>query len=542
MGRRSNSRVESLVLGFILILLGSLFLLHNVADINVFPHIWKLWPLILIVLGASHLLRRVRRPAREPHTGQAGFAVPRPRRGRGREIALVAMVILVGLAISSIGGREDSGGSSFGVIISSDEQSAERRQEQPLDLAPGDRLRLTNDYGPVTVRADGAAEARLSCRFTVTAGSEEAAEAALGRAEITVDPADGALDVSCRLPGAPDGSRLVAELELLVPRDLSLLLESRNGDVLVSGLRGDVEVLGAGDAVTVREIAGAVSVTTGRGDITLEGIDGPVTAVSRGGDISVAECDEDLKLENSGGDVDCATVRGRSVIDFRDGTLVLSGARGPLELKVADAKAKFAEISGPLTLEGENCGLSLTNCYGLVSLSGNSLNVETANLWGDLFIDCTESAIRLENTLSSLEARVDQGSLATTGKLQQARITGDYTPITVGGCEGLLEIVSRQGDVTLRHPEPRPGSHVSVTATGGDIVLRLSPERCDYSLKMTAVSGMITSVVTGLEVTSLDAPLGEEEGTLVGVARCGSGEQLIELRTEYADIRLDSID
>jgi hypothetical protein len=59
---------------------------------------------------------------------------------------------------------------------------------------------------------------------------------------------------------------------------------------------------------------------------------------------------------------------------------------------------------------------------------------------------------------------------------------------------------------------------------------------------MTAVSGMITSFVNGLEVTSLDTPRGEEEGTLVGVARCGSGEQLIELRTEYADIRLESID
>jgi len=542
MGSRSNSRVESLVLGFILILLGSLFLLHNFADINIFPHIWKLWPLVLIVLGASHLMRRIRRPAHEPLPGQAGVAAPRPRRGRGREIALVAMIILVGLAISSIGGREDTGHHSFGIIIAGDEHSADRRHEQPLDLAPGDLLRLTNEYGPVTVRADGEGEARLSYEFTVTAGSESEAEEGLARAGITVDRGEDALDITCRMTEGPNGCRLVAELELLVPRETSLLLESRSDDVDIDGLHGDVQVLGAGGDVTVREISGAVSVSTGRGDITVERIDGMVSTVSRGGDISVAECDEDLAVENAGGEVSCINVRGRSEIDFRDGTLVLSGARGPVVLEVEDARVKFEEISGPITLEGDNCGLSLTNCYDTVSLEGDSLNVETANLWGDLLIDCTESAITLNNTLSRLEARVDQGSLTSSGKLQQGRITGDHTPITVDGCEGLLEIVSRQGDVTLRHPEPQSGSSVSVTSSGGNITLQLNPERCDYNLNMTAMSGMITSFVTGLDVTLLDTPPGDEEGRLTGVARCGSGEQLIDLRTEYADIRLESID
>lgn len=82
---------------------------------------------------------------------------------------------------------------------------------------------------------------------------------------------------------------------------------------------------------------------------------------------------------------------------------------------------------------------------------------------------------------------------------------------------------------------------MSVTASGGNILLQLDPEQCEYNLIMTAISGTITSMITGLEITTLDPPRSDGEETIRGVARCGSGEQLIELRTEYADIRLEPV-
>lgn len=543
MGNRSGSRVESLVLGFILILLGSLFLLHNFTPINVFPHIWKLWPLVLIILGGSHLARWLNR------TGRLGFtsrlkatAGARPRKHRGKELVLVAVIILAGFLISSEGNRGDR---TFRAFSSKHPgHTAVKLFEQPLELGQNDRLTLTNGFGPVTVRADDGNEPRLECRLALTADSQEAAEARLEEVVLTMTRDDGTLDISCRPPDAAEGGiQLEAGMELRVPSGTSLFLDSRNGTVTVTGLEGEVRIQAASERVTVRESGGLVSVTTGRGDIRLEQIAGPAAAASRGGAIQVTECGSDLVAKNDGGAVKCSTVLGRTTIELHDGKLVLNGARGPVELNIAEAKARIEEISGPLRLKGRDCGISLTNCYSTVSLEGDRLNVETMNIRRDLTIQSTNSTITLNNTLGDLEARMEHGSLTCDGKLYRSRIEGSFTPISVGSCEGMLEIRSRQGDVTLHQPDPSGESRVSVTTSGGNILLQLNPDQCEYNLKMTAVSGMITSFVPGLEITTLDPEGGDsdDEETILGVARCGSGEQLIELRAEYADIRLEPV-
>ncbi len=541
MGNKSDSRVESLVLGFILILLGSLFLLHNFTPINIFPHLWKLWPLVLIILGGSHLFRWLNRTGRLQFPGHS--AVPadaRPRRLRGREIVLVAAVILIGLLITQQGGRDHK--PFFTFTIPDEGHSVDKRLQQPLDLDQGDLLILTNEFGPVTVRPAKGGEPMVECHLTLTTDSQESAEAKLASAALTLIRDDGTLEVSCEAPAdTSDGVRLVAEMELRVPRDITLHLESRNGAVLIQGLEGEVRIQAADHKVTLREIGGLVSVSTGRGDIRLEKIAGSVTATSRGGSIDVKECGGDLEVKSDGGKTTCHTINGRTVIEFQDGKLVLIEARGPVELLIKEAKARIEEIAGPLHLEGHECGISLTNCYSTVSLEGDSLNVETQNIRRDLTLDCTNSTISLDNTLGDLEARMEHGSLTCSGKLYNSRIDGNYTPISVGSCEGLLEIRSRQGDVTLHHPDPRAENRVSVTTSGGNILLKLNPDRCEYNLIMTAVSGKITSLVTGLEITTLDPPRGAEEETIRGVARCGSGEQLIELRAEYADILLEAV-
>jgi hypothetical protein len=540
MGNRSDSKVESLVLGFILILLGSLFLLHNFTPLNIFPHLWKLWPLVLIVLGGSHLFRWLNRTGRLPYHGLAAVpAESRPRKRRGKEIVLVTAVILVGLLI----GQQGRGRTTpiFTFTIPDEGHSVDKRLEQPLDLDRGDLLVLTNEFGPVTVRPAEGGEPQVECRLTLTAGSQESAEEKLESAMLTVIRGDGTLDVSCQAPeDSSDGFQLVAEMELRVPREITLHLDSRNGSVLVDGLRGEVRIQAADDKVTLREIGGPVSVSTGRGDIRLKQIDGPVTAASRGGSIDVKKCGGDLEVKSDGGTTTCHTVNGRTSIELQDGKLVLIEARGPVELFLEEAKARIEEIAGPLHLVGRECGISLTNCYSTVSLEGDSLNVETQNIRRDLTLDCTDSAINLVNTLGDLQARMEHGSLICSGKLYRSRIDGSFTPITVGNCEGLLEIRSRQGDVTLRHPDPGAGNQVSVSTSGGNILLELNPDQCDYNLIMTAVSGMITSLVSGLEITTLEPPVGDGEETVRGVARCGSGEQLIELQTEYADIRLEA--
>jgi hypothetical protein len=59
---RSYRRRDPLVWGLILIAIGLVFLLQNVLNIEVWDHIWKFWPLLLILWGAQKILDGLRKP------------------------------------------------------------------------------------------------------------------------------------------------------------------------------------------------------------------------------------------------------------------------------------------------------------------------------------------------------------------------------------------------------------------------------------------------------------------------------------------------
>ena len=46
---------SALIWGFILIAIGSLLLVQNFVDIDVWGYIFKFWPMILVVIGAQKL-------------------------------------------------------------------------------------------------------------------------------------------------------------------------------------------------------------------------------------------------------------------------------------------------------------------------------------------------------------------------------------------------------------------------------------------------------------------------------------------------------
>ena len=57
MAKKSESN-DGLVWGILLIALGSVFLLQNVFDIEIFRHIWQFWPVALIVWGVAIIANR----------------------------------------------------------------------------------------------------------------------------------------------------------------------------------------------------------------------------------------------------------------------------------------------------------------------------------------------------------------------------------------------------------------------------------------------------------------------------------------------------
>jgi Domain of unknown function (DUF5668) len=57
-----HRRHDPLVWGLILIVVGVVFLLQNVFNIEVWDYAWKFWPLILILWGAQKLIDGLQKP------------------------------------------------------------------------------------------------------------------------------------------------------------------------------------------------------------------------------------------------------------------------------------------------------------------------------------------------------------------------------------------------------------------------------------------------------------------------------------------------
>jgi hypothetical protein len=55
------AKTRSLVGPLVLIGLGSIFLIHNLTEINILKLIWPYWPLVLILIGVSKLVEYYKR-------------------------------------------------------------------------------------------------------------------------------------------------------------------------------------------------------------------------------------------------------------------------------------------------------------------------------------------------------------------------------------------------------------------------------------------------------------------------------------------------
>jgi hypothetical protein len=139
-------------------------------------------------------------------------------------------------------------------------------------------------------------------------------------------------------------------VELTVPRGATVEVESRSGDVTVTGVaEARVKVL-SGD-VDVRRVSRAVEVSCLSGDVSVSDSTGPVRVVSVSGDVEArnlrtAAAGDDFEAKSTSGDV---TIEG-----VRHGNVTGSAVSGNLLYTGALARGgsyDFRTISGDVTLE-----------------------------------------------------------------------------------------------------------------------------------------------------------------------------------------------
>lgn len=108
---------------------------------------------------------------------------------------------------------------------------------------------------------------------------------------VRIDQEADAVRISALQPGQQRDAAQVARVVVAIPRDTPLLVELAEGDCVVSGTRGALQVTVDRGAATLRKVSGVVRVETRTGDIVVEGAELPPTGLLRAralsGDVTI---------------------------------------------------------------------------------------------------------------------------------------------------------------------------------------------------------------------------------------------------------------
>ena len=432
----------------VLIVIGLLFLLRNFGFR--FP-IWhwfgRWWPVLLILWGVIALIEHVssqRMGYRTRHLGAGG---------------ILLLVLLVALGVSAHyssdidwgGVREqmqmdDDLGGIFGTAYNFDDTL------QQAFPAKGS-LRVVCDHGSLNISPSDDNNLRVVVHKKVYAQNQNDANKYNDGTKPQITVTGNSVLLNANTNGAGEHA-VQSDMDIFVPRDASLDIASKRGDVTInsrkadvrialqrgdvalddiagaakvnlekgsvraSKIAGDLDIEGRIDNVTVDEVAGAVHLTGDFfDDMRLSKIAGTVAFKSSRSDIAIASVPGDLEI--SGGDLRGNQITGPSRVNTRSKDITLEDVSGDLQVDNTNGDIEVHAASklpvGKMTITGKHGDITLT----LPSNAGFQLQATTRK--GDISSDFSAITVNQAHGTSEASGTVGNGA----SKLQITADTGD---------------------------------------------------------------------------------------------------------------------
>lgn len=434
-------RNRSITGPFIVILIGILFLLRNVRpDLIQFSRIVDYWPFLLIAAGIVGLMEVLFYAAR----GQS--ASPRPFSG-----GIIFWVIVVCFFLAVFGRNRDFRFGDFDtdrVSFFGNDYDYDVNQAQPAEGVA--RLVLDDIRGNVSLKGDDSAEVKITGHQTVRALGRNAADRARSNNQIHLERNGDELVLRNEdYRGSPRLIRASADLEITLPKGLSVESRGRTGDLTIDGLDGGVDLSG------------------GRGDVRLSNIGKDIRIDTRSGDIHATDVKGSVDLQGRGSDVQLESIAGPVTIKGEfSGNLEFGSLAKPLEFTSSRTEFRIEAIPGSVSMDLGN--LKIANVTGPVRFQSGTRDIQVT--------DATEL----------LDLKVDRGDV---------QFTATRAPLPK------VDIHTRDGNITLALPE-NAGFQVDGSSGQGEITsgfgshLRIDSSGHSATIKGQNGSGPQISVVT----------------------------------------------
>ncbi|MCK4763686.1 MAG: DUF4097 family beta strand repeat protein [Candidatus Aminicenantes bacterium] len=128
-------------------------------------------------------------------------------------------------------------------------------------------------------------------------------------------------------------------LDVRMPRDMSLDIDDGSGSIAVEGIGADVEIEDGSGSIEVEDINGDLEIEDGSGEIDIEGVSGNV------------------KIDDGSGEIDVKKVKGNVKVDDSSGEIKVKNIGGDVDVEDSSGDIKIYEIGGSVVVDDGSGGI-----------------------------------------------------------------------------------------------------------------------------------------------------------------------------------------
>lgn len=296
-------------------------------------------------------------------------------------------------------------GSGFDV----NQVSAQATEEKTVSVTQPINLSAVTDHGSITVRAGKDGQVTVKAKKTAYGNSDADAQAALKGLKVVIAQdgknlkisVDQSIEVSPLHVGPVGGT---VDFTITVPVDTAVTLNSRQGDLILSGTSGNADLKTTFGSLNIADVTGDVSATSDNGGITAKNI-------GASGQVILSSDFGSFVVENAKGSDVTLSSRNGQMIGLKNisatGLLKITNDFGDVHL--AGGQAKVLQISsknGAIGLETINVDDRLTakSDFGNLTVSGVSANAYDLNTRnGKISLDGGQGVIKAHSDFGSIE-------------------------------------------------------------------------------------------------------------------------------------------
>jgi len=443
-----EGRRGSIFTGLLLIVFGVVFLIDRFDPAFHLGHLIRIyWPVLIILWGVAKLV---------DHFVFQQESGPRAPLLSGSEAALL---ILLAFVLSGFAFQDwaRSHFPHFDVELPPFHQSyTHDEQLPPQALPPGAHLVLETHQGNISVHAAEDNLLRVHATESAWAPTKPAAEEQMRSVHMAIEQ-DGN---TYRLAPKDEerGSRIDMNLDVAVPKTVSVEADTRHGDIEISGIAGSVVARSGNGDIRLQDLGSGVTVNLERGDAKIASITGNVQLTGRGDDVDLSDISGDVSVEGAF----VGTVRASHVtktlhwtspwadlsvtelsghLEADSGDVEVSGAKGPAKLLTHNKDIRVTNVSGRI---------EIVNTHGDVKVSyllPPSDDLSVTNDTGDAEVTLpARSTFRVSAVSKSGEVKSEFSApwLSTSNQGEQGQITGQ-----IGTTGPMITIVTSYGTIQL---------------------------------------------------------------------------------------------